>query len=67
MSGIRPKCGGMFPVRDTREGNDCPGGFSGYEKNESDSFAEMLTCEYKILSVLEGGRREIDKCRVPSR
>ena len=57
----------MFPVRDAREGNDCPGGFSGYQKNESDSFAEMLTCEYKILSVLEGRRREIDKCRVPSR
>lgn len=57
----------MFPVRDTREGNDCPGGFPGYQENESDSFAEMLTCEYKILSVLEGGRREIDKCRVPSR
>jgi hypothetical protein len=34
-------------VRDTREGNDCPGGFSGYQENESDNFAEMLTCEYK--------------------
>lgn len=54
------KCGGKFLVRDALTGNGCPDGFSGYQKNESDNFTDMLTCGYKILSVLEGRGGEAD-------